>query len=301
MSARLSISLPAWGSEYVDLCTRYVVPALARAIERGARVNPREVRLIVHTDEAERFAKPLRDFEAHFYPVPQGENRYRSLSECHRQAIALAPYGSALMLLNADIVPSIEAVEFAERAFLTGKKAIVSVAMRARADAAGVPIGASATALLEWFWRNRHPIATDCIWGTGRTNLPTNLFFERDGNVVLHCFHIYPLIMVKDRELVFRQTIDDDLLAGFREHECAFATNRECAFLELSLPSKGCGSGELLSLQKMISHGRYFQQRHVDIFRRQFRIAGDGPVPDAAATVAQIAAALFSRRGRFRR
>jgi hypothetical protein len=301
MSAPLVISLPAWGADFVDLATRYVAPAAKLAIERGARVNRRDVLFIVHTDAPERFAEPLRDFEAHFYALPRLANRYQILSECHRQVMAAAPHGAAIMLLNADIVSSIEAIEFAEHCFAAGRKAVVTVAMRARSDALDVPIGAGARDMLEWFWRNRHPIATDCLWGTGRTNLPTNLFFESGGNVVLHCFHSYPIVLIKDRALSFRQTIDDDLLAVFRENECAFATERECAFLELSSPTKEFGSGDPLSVQKMMTHGRYFQQRHVDLFRRQIRITGDEDVPGSAALVAQIAAGLASRRGRFRR
>ena len=297
----LVIALPVWGRAYVDLCVRYVIPALRIAIDRGARVFRRDVRFIVHTDEPQRIAEALVEFEAHFYAVPVFPNPYHAFAQCHRDAIAAAPLGSVLMMLNADIVVSAEAIEVAERAFLAGAKALVAVAMRCRSDVGGVPVGAGGRAMLEWFWKNRHPIATDCLWGTGRTMLPTNLFFERGDNVVLHCFHLYPVLLIKDRELAFGVTIDDDLLRSYQDSEVAFVTDRECAFLELSSPSKGFRSGAPLSVAGILALGRSFSPRHVSLFRRQVRIIGEEPIEGVDGIVGEIASgclALWHHRER---
>lgn len=290
----LVISIPTWGDAYRELTLRHTIPSVLAAIERGRRTRGRRVSFIVHTDRPQDFARPLRDFDALFCRVPRYGNQYHGLSDCHREAIHATPPGAALMLLNADIVASQESIEFAEQQFAGGRRAIVSVAMRCRSDARDVPIGLSASPALEWFWRNRHPIATDCLWGTGATTLPTNLFFEDGPNVVLHCFHLYPIVFVKDRSLAFGVTIDDDLLKNFHFSECAFATDRQCAFLELSQANKEFKSGAPLSVAGILAMGRSFSPRHIELFRRQIRIKGADPVPFAEPIVSDIATGYLS-------
>lgn len=295
------IALPAWGRSYVDLCTRFTIPALKAALARASRIRERNVRFIVHTDDPDRMAEALFEFEVHFYRVPPHPKPFHAFSIAHREAIQATPLGAVLMMMNADIVPSVESIEFAERRFAEGKKAIVSVAMRCDATSAAIPIGRPARDLLEFFWRNRHPIAEDSIWGTGRTMLPTNLFFVGDGSVVLHCFHLYPVLLIKDRALGFSVTIDDDLLRAYQPHEWTIAANREVAFLELSPPAKQFNRGPVLTVPNFMALGRSFTPFHVDLFRTPIRILGESDVPIAREVVAQISAGcldLYRRRGR---
>lgn len=280
----LTITIPAWGAHYVDTAIRYTIPGVVFALEHARYQGP--VRFICHTDAPDRLKRALAGYECETRRVPlvAKSNGCLALAEAHREVLREAPAGTAIALLNADIVMSRETFTFASFVFDRGQKVIASVGVRSLVGRELPPIGADARALLEWVWRNPHSITQECVWGRGRTHLPTNLFFEANGNVVLHCFHLCPVLLVKDRDLAFKGTIDDDLLANYANAEIYVPLQRECAFAELSPASKKFGLVGPLTVDFVATFGmRRFTKPHCRMFKHAIRILGDGPVDDAPA------------------
>lgn len=286
MTRSLTIAIPAWGAHYVDTAIRYTIPAVVSALDHVSYGGP--VQFVCHTDAPERFMQALPGFDVETRPVPPSAipNGFNGLTDAHREVLRDAPVGGAIALLNADIVVSREVFGFAnDVVFDRGQKVIASVGVRSLIQREPPPVGADARTLLAWSWRNRHPITEDCVWGRGKTHLPTNLFFDdRKGNVILRCFHLCPVLLVKDRDLSFQGTIDDDLLANFTEDEIYVPLARECAFAELSPVTKKFRQAGRLSVDFIVAFGkRRFSAAHCRMFEHPIRILGDDPVDQAPA------------------
>lgn len=279
------IACPVWGEPYRTIFVTATLPAVLAAIrEAGVQAH-----FHVFTDRAMdcRFGGHSVSYRG----VPPGENHYISLSAAHWAVLRAASDGDRVLLLNADIVTSIETIRFAEERFAEGRRAIVSLGVRAlwNGDA---PIGATAPELLDWCWKNLHPILQDCIWGKGCSSHPTTLVFTDGVNAQLHTFYLYPIMLVRDRKYQARKTIDDDLILNFRQEEYVVCGNREIGLAELSDISRTVKRRERLTVPVMARVvQRCYQARHIDSLRHGIRLTGDHPVVEAERTIELIAAA----------
>lgn len=269
------ISLPAWGRHYVDVCTRWAIPAIKASLE--CLPGNHAVTFLVHTNEKEPFRRAIGGYPITFMRVPPARNTFEAFGLAHREALAYAPSLSNLILLNADIVVSRETFSMVDRVFDQGARVVATVGTRTLLGPEGAPIGADARTLSEWSWANRHPIARECLFDGGKTHLPTVLFFRNRDNVVEHCFHLCPVaIRVDGRDLKFSGTIDDDLLGRFEESEIFVVKDLECALAELSPANKIFHTAEGLSVEYVARFGyRRFRPRHLWNATHGMLIAGN--------------------------
>lgn len=285
-----SVCCPVWGEPYRTIFTKATLPAALIALDE-AKV---EARFLVFTDES--FDPALfggHEVESHPVPIVQSRRPprwapYPSLSEAHNRTLKSAENGTRVLLLNADIVCSREAIVFAESVFAEDKKAVATLGFRSLWWDCS-PVGMSARDLLQWCWDNHHPIHEDCVWGRGRSTNPTTIFFEDGENVVAHGFYLYPLMLVKDRAFSFTTTIDNSLMQNYSREEVYSTTEREVGFAELTGPERSVPSGEPLSVEFMAkkflkSCGRV----HRENFAMPIRIAGDGTVTPGQEVVKEI-------------
>lgn len=243
----LHIAVPAWGEYYVDLACRYTVPAIRASLAESAF---KQAELLVHTDDQAAFREAAGVLPIRFLPLPRLPAAPRDLrlerlpaeywvafKQAHKDALAATPTGGISVLLNSDVVVSRECFAYVyEQIVERGHKVVASVGIRAEIESdGGPPIGADAETLFRWIWAHPHPITKECIWGAGRSQHPTILYFPGDdGAVSMHCFHLTPMFIRKDRPLGFKGTIDDDLLAAYRDDEVAYPHVGDVAFAELS-------------------------------------------------------------------
>jgi len=279
----LYISIPAWGKTYVDIATRFTIPAVFASLAAGGMREP--ANFIIHTDDQDRFKTALCGhnliFRALAEPRPTQAQNWPVFKAAHRDAMAITPKGAILTLLNSDIVVSRETFGFVSDVFESDKIRVIASSGGIRAtlcDTSAPPIGASAVDLNAWIWANKHSIIQECIWGKGRSGLPTVLFFEHDdGGVSMHYFHLVPMFMIKDdRSLSFKGTIDDDLLGCYGDDECFFVSDKQMAFAELSPASKVHSVGQLLTVDVMMNFWKdRFLPCHLRNFRHRISVLGN--------------------------
>lgn len=278
----LYISIPAWGRAYVDIATRYTIPAVFASLAAAGITDP--VNFILHTDEPDKFKTALNGHNLIFRPLanpkPTRETNWPVFKAAHRDAIAITPKGAILTLLNSDIVVSRETFGFVRDTFADEKIKVIasSGGIRATLDSVNAPpIGANAESLNAWIWAHKHSITRECVWGKGRSGLPTVLFFEHEGGVSMHYFHLVPMFMLKDdRDLSFIGTIDDDLLECYGDEEMFVVRDKQTAFAELSPASKVHSVGQLLTVDVMISFWqRRFLPSHLRNFRHRITVIGN--------------------------
>jgi hypothetical protein len=288
------VVVPAWGERCVRVAAGHVIPSI-RAALRGV-----DGRLIVYTDTPSAFegVSEVRSVG----PNPGDTHLARlqgTLRNLHRWTMAEAPPGFVAVLLNADTVISSEFFQFCRGAVSEGAKVIVGAPMRTVIKDEPPPVGVPARVLLDWAWRNRHPIIEDCVWGRGRTKFQNTVVLEQGSAVVLHSVHLHPVAVVNDgREPKFRGTIDDDFLVNYADNEIRYIRDAEVGFAELSPPELMQGqyeSGERLTVHSVVSFGRkcHWNAAHVRNLRQPIRIRGHEPVDSSC--VKQIADAFTGR------
>lgn len=294
-SPPIVVTVPAWGDAYIQNAIKYVIPAVKAARDADSEVGVIEI--VVHTNESGRFAG-LGDEKCKmtFRQVPPGKEFHKSLTAAHCEVLNLAPAGSVVVLLNADIVPSRELFTFARRVFRGENRIIAGCAPRCLIGNEPPPVGATADQILRWAWRNRHPVTEDLVWGRGRSTLPTMLFFERGESVILHCFHLHPFVIHKDgRALNFKGTVDDDVLKNYEEREICYLHNADIGFAELS-PASLMGtrfrSGNLIGENEVINYGRNYIPVHIRNFRHALRVIGNDKVAESSRVVSAIASKM---------
>ncbi len=268
------IATPAWGERCVGLFVDKVLPAIKAA---GARSGG-TLRFMIHTDDPKRIKQALEPFDHRVIPLPKGDNTpHVLLGECHRGAIAEAKQGECIAFINADMVPSVEVFEAAEKRFAEGKRMIIMAATRTLGG--DPPIGAKSADLLRWTMDNRHPMITECFWGTGRSNVPWAIYFQRGDDIVLHGFHLHPFAVLKDREIRFqRKTIDADLPDNFEQHEIHLVTSAdEAAFAELSPPASFLKLRDEITVESIAAWAKgSATARHRWFWGHRIAICGDG-------------------------
>jgi hypothetical protein len=278
MSEReIYIAVPAWSAAYIDLAVRYTIPATLASL-RAWRPECR-AHFLVHTDRPELFGSVLHAHNVEYRAPAFGPGRdgyWVAFKQAHREAIAWAPQGALLALLNADIVLSIETFCAVDAALAGDKKVGISVGIRTLIDRNIPPVGADAETLSRYIWGHRHSITEECIWGSGHTHHPTILFFNHeDGGVSMHCFHLTPMFILKDRALQFSGTIDDDLLESYDSQQIVFFRDREFAVAELSSSDKTHPARLPLNVSDVVDFGRRrFRPSHLRNFRQRYTVLG---------------------------
>lgn len=239
------VALPIWGRDFVDKLTKYTLPAIKLALER---LPPEDhIRFLVHTDLADELRPHFAPYQVDLYPLPSSEtNAHIQLGEVNRHSLRMTNVGEVIAFINADMVPSLEVFAASRQRLAEGKKLIMCMGTRVLADTADASkaVGLPARALLQWAWDHRHAWTTGCIWGSGNSRAPTVLYFRLNDGVVLHAFHLHPLVLLKEESsLTFHGvTIDRDLLDQFSYDKIHVVTDAdELAFAELSPQSKDMG------------------------------------------------------------
>ena len=246
MSRQLVIAVPCWGEWYRRLFYGPVLRSHRAALQCLADEfqNTVKVRYVVQTDEPVMCAARLGDMELTIIPAPAAakqRNPMRAMTGTHEHAIRSAAMGDRVVLLNADMLVSVDAFAAVERQFRQGKKAVVASGTRT-AMPFWHPRPKAARDLHAWSMRNAHPITRSCYWGTGKCHLPWGVYFRENGSTVLRAFHLHPLAVFKDRELKFSGTIDMDLIDNYQHEEVHLVTDAdELALAEVSSPSKKLG------------------------------------------------------------
>jgi hypothetical protein len=286
------IAIPVWGAPYIDLAIRHTIPSLLAAL------GEREASIIVYTDAPARFATAFGSHAVDCRPAPFGPGGHHGAqARSHRDALATAPAGAVVMLMNADVVVSADTFSAAAELLRGNIKVIAALGLRCLIGGSAPPIGVDARTLLRWSWENLHPSNKDCVWGRGRTGIPTLLLFEGATSVTARCFHLHPIFLRKDRDRAFRGTIDDDLLAQYAPDEIHFAGQREMAFAELSPANKVFQQSGELTVARVVKFGeRRFSAAHLRAFMHSIRILGDDDVDERPADV--IAAKIEEARMR---
>ena len=230
------ISVPVWGDRCVNAFLQVGLPAIKSAL------GERRPKFVVHTDQPTLMATALASYPHEIKPVPAGRGVHQSAGAGNREALALAPIGSCVAFINADMVPSVEVFAAAEQRFEQGKKVIMMAA--SRTIGAVPPIGAASRELLHWTMEHRHPAIIECFFGTGRSTIPWAIYFKRGDDIVLHGFHLHPFAVVKrDAKTTFHGvSIDSDLMDAFQREEVHLVTDAdEASFAEMSPPERVFG------------------------------------------------------------
>lgn len=299
MNRPVYVAIPAWREQYVSVALRYTVPAIIASIkawDAQARVT-----FLVHTDNRPAFRAQVQPHRIEFFDIVRGpgtqhEGEWRAFELAHRQAIERAPRGALLLLLNADLVVSIETMRMVDAVMQGHKKIGMSVGIRTVLDGNNPPVGADVATMSGYVWAHRHSIIEQLVWGRGQSPHPTMVFFphENGGVISMHCFHLAPMFIVKDdRPIRFGGTIDDDLLENYEEHEIAFFENGEFAIAELSPASKNWDATEPLTVSRMVRFAMQepgIRKSHWRNFRHRYAILGSPKSnhPDADAIIAAL-------------
>jgi hypothetical protein len=296
MIRSIYISVPAWGDLYIELAVNFTIPAIQASLLESKFTD---IHFIVHTDKPVAFEQVLFSWQTQYVPISLAPlpNRGRlnripdvhwvAFKQAHKDVLNMTPEGAIAVLLNSDVVVSRETFSVVNNAIEDGKKAVVSVGIRTSVEQndGGPPIGANANELFKWIWKHRHHITDQCIWGSGGSRHPTILFFDDGKNVSMHGFHLTPMFVLKDREFMFRGTIDDDLLQNYSDDEIQYLTNGEAAFCEMSSDAKAHPFSEVpLTVDAVFDFGkRRFRPAHIRNFKQRMRVLGNPTVNHLAA------------------
>lgn len=237
--SRWLISVPAWGDAYVDKFKATALPTLQLAAANvvGERL------LVVHTDRPHQVAgmsSEVLPIEARAIHV-SGDGYYVTMSNAHRDVIAMARPGDAVVIMPADAVISANALAACAAAFARGKKVVAVCPVRAFDDAGRPPVE-DPRALLEHAWLNRHHIVRNSTWpGDGGGHELHRIFFDGGADVVARQWLPHPLAFLADgRAVTFGNSPDLDLIGNnFRPDEVHVVTDPdEMAFVALEPRSR---------------------------------------------------------------
>lgn len=280
-----SIAIPSWRKEYVDLTAKYVIPSVLASLEE-AKIGPDRVTFNVWTDCRDQLAPLLDGWHVEWPSVslpnyhgkqdPLPKEYWAAFMQAHADAMTMAKPGEIIVLLNADIVVSRETFDVVGKALEPhDKRVAISVGIRTVADNNEPPIGADAETLTQYIWSHRHKITDMFIWGKGDSGSPSVLFFEDGGDVTMHCFHLTPMFIKKDRDFKFRGTIDDDVLQNYTDNEVAFLNDRQCCFCEMSYNWKDHHHGRLDMNSVLTWARRRTSAAHKRNFKQRFKVLGN--------------------------
>lgn len=226
------ITVPVWGTSYIERYLAATLPAVNAALEHTSL----PVRFIVHTDNERAFTNARFGGDVEFHPVPAGNDGYEIYGACNRQALEMAKPNEYIMLTGCDTIISREFFAACERRFAEGYRAIFGTAARTIAEPDDIPIGASSRELLNWSFDRRHPATNGGFWLQGCNVQAWAIYFEGPKGIVCRSFHLPPFAVMNDRHLFFQNTtVDLDLVERFQFDEIFVITDAdECAFAEIS-------------------------------------------------------------------
>lgn len=233
--SRWLIGVPVWGEQYVRNFIDISLP-FHRAALKGF---PHEVHYVVHTDNPGAVWPNLPE-DSDVLPVPDGAG-YQRFGACHAAVLDMAQPGDRVSLMCADMIISRECFFAAEARFEQGYKAVCWLGHRTAATVYPTP-GISAAGLNRWAMENTHQIIDELFYGTGRSKTPSIIYFRKGGSVVMRPFGLGPFAVIKDRDLHFVGTMDNDLAARYKHEEIHVVTDcNEMACAEISEPDKNFG------------------------------------------------------------
>ncbi len=288
------VVIPCWGERHCDVFERVVFPAVVLAATKHSGT----VRYLIHTTahDRDRLQSVTHGYLRTLMLLPlEHNNFYQVLGACHKQALEYALDGECVAFINADMVPSVEIFSAAERRFATGKRLVVTTGTRTLDDtSAPPPIGAKSADLLLWAWCHPHQWTIDCTWGKMHTRVPSVVYFDREGFVNMHGFHLHPFALIKDRALDFKWTIDCNLVNSYSCDEIHVVTDaHELSFAELSPRERSYGQyPEYYGIDKMIEWAKETDEMQRWFFTHPIAIIGDGSDIGDRAICNQILAAL---------
>lgn len=289
---RLNIGVPAWGKYYIDLACSYTIPAVLASLDIS---DFTDIKFIIHTDNKQPFLdllssygrctvdfmnlKPMEKIPSRSAKLPN--NYWDAFKQAHKDIIKITRTGDIAVLLNSDVVCSLETFRYVQQEFINGKRVVASVGIRTAIETDHPPIGVSADQLFKWIWKTPHHITKECIWDTGRSQHPTILYFDDQiGNVSMHCFHLTPMFIRMDRDLSFKGTIDDDLIGKYLSEEISYPHRGECAFAELSPNWKTHPFGIKLSVDEVLGFWgkRMMRPHYLRNFSQRLDVVGHARV-----------------------
>lgn len=280
------ISIPVWGDKYREVFIKKALPALRAALEGF----PEPFSFLIHTDDPEHIKVAMEGLTVHTRQLGPGTT-YVALQHGHSEAIALAPVGSSVALLNADIVVSKNLFTACANHINGGMQAVVLSGIRTDSTAGQPPIGAASRELLKWAWEHRHQIIKDLEWGTGGSMLPTNLFWTSPTSVVMHGFHLHPVAIKKTKPINFISTIDGDLLNTFPRESIHLVENPDdMSMLEISDPGKRFPVRDTPTTAPQVAGAmvKRASELHRWQFQRRLVVVGDGADINESGTVSTI-------------
>lgn len=269
------VSIPVWGEAYLERLGR-VAPSIR------ASLADRPARIICHTDQPDRVRALLSGFEVEIRPVPPGQH-YAAFATAHREVIDRADLGETVILLAADLAPSIEAIDFCETTLASGYRLVLCPGLRTLSKAS--PPVADKAALAAWALANLHPSMAQNFYGESFPGVPWGLFFRCAGGIVLRAFHLHPLAFVKTRELAYGGTVDAGLPGCFDRTEAFVADHRHFCMVECSPPEHARYPSRLVGPKWTVQWAKeHASPTHRWLFaQHRLVIEGDpGPGPDTA-------------------
>lgn len=236
--SRWLISVPIWGDAYAEKFAA-TLPAL-----RLAASSVMGATLIACTDRPGQIAQMSSDalpIEARPISI-SGDGYYVTMSNAHREVIAMARPGDVVVLMVADALISANALGACALAFARGKRIVAACPVRAFDDCGPFPFEDS-RAMLEHAWRNRHPVVRNSTWPGGYDDSGHELcriFFDDGENVVARTWLPHPLAFLADgRSTAFGNSPDMDLVANFSTDEIHLVTDPdELAYVALESRSR---------------------------------------------------------------
>lgn len=238
---RWLISVPVWGERCVEEFCAAALPALERAVNRlAARRSDIEVRLIVHTDAADRI-RGATSVPVDERPVPVGARDFDSMSQAHREVLGLGMRGDVVVLFTGGAVISERGLEHCAQVLDDHRKKLVLCAVPRVLPRGRMPETGDAQALMRWGWNNRHPMVDECTWPGGRSVDLSRTYYADAARVVTLQALPHPLaVRVDGRPLRFTPTVDANLMHCFDPREMHMVADcRRLAMLKLSPADKG--------------------------------------------------------------
>lgn len=222
------ISVPCWGERYRRNFINCGLPAIKAALAYAS--NP-SCRWLVQADDPGAL-RPHLPINTTYLRTPRGKNNALKLGNAVRAAIGHARLGEAILLCNADIIPSREVFAVSESRFAEDKTFITCHSIRTF-DGCNPGPGLSGPELSAFGWCYRHVWVEDCIFGRGNVAGPAIVAFANGEDIAVHCFSLYPLAIHKTREIDFSGPTCDELVDAFASHEIHIVTNSsELAIVE---------------------------------------------------------------------
>jgi Flp pilus assembly protein TadD len=236
-SAKYLISVPVWGTKYVDFFLEFSLASLLSEKNLGVIANRDDLIFLIHTTENDRAriqASPLyaklslkADVRFVIITVDAKIASHRLLSDCHLDATRIgADHGAAVVYSMPDVIYADGCIAGIDRILARGFDVIFTTGVRLRMETATVDIEAhrapdrsisiAPSDLMRVMLANLHPIMWSHFWKEfpERGLLPSNLIWRvGDRGLLLHAFHLHPFVARPPKGAVdFAGTIDDDFI-----------------------------------------------------------------------------------------